>query len=305
MMISRRSLIRAGAAFGLGGVPLSRVWAQAELSVGGFRIDSVSDGSLVLPTAMILGDAPEAEAAEILARYGIAGPELRPDCNLTLLRDGTNTVLFDAGSGANFMASAGRLQDALAAIDVAPEEITHVILTHGHPDHLWGVLDDFDDPAFPEATYLIGRAERDYWLDPATVDTIGAERQAFAAGALRYLAGIEDRLESFDDGDEVLPGVLAVLTPGHTPGHMSFELRDGSDALFLTGDAIGNHHVAFERPDWRAGSDQDADLGASTRVALLDRLAGEQMPIIGFHLPAPGLGRVERQGDGYLFVPQA
>ena len=304
MIISRRFVMRSGAAFGLLGLSASRVWAQAQLTVGGFRIDSLSDGSLVLPLGMILGDAPGAEAAEILARYGVEGDEMRPDCNLTLLRDGTNTVLFDAGSGANFMPTAGRINDALAAIDVTPEDITHVILTHGHPDHLWGVLDDFDDPAFPEATYLIGRAERDYWLDPSTVDTIGPERQAFAAGALRYLGGIIDRLDTFEDADEVLPGVQAVLSPGHTPGHMCFELRDGSDGLFLTGDAIGNHHVAFERPAWRSGADQDADLGAETRVALLDRLAGDRLPIVGFHLPAPGIGRVERQDDGYRFVAE-
>ncbi|NBX08691.1 MAG: MBL fold metallo-hydrolase, partial [Marivivens sp.] len=127
-------------------------------------------------------------------------------------------------------------------------------------------------------------------------------RMAFAAGAIRNLQTIEDYLETFEDGDEVVSGISAFATNGHTPGHTSFEIRGGSDSLMIIGDAIGNHHVGFEVPSWASGSDQDQDMGIATRERLLDRLANEQMAMIGFHFPFPGVGRAEKSGDTYKFV---
>ena len=149
---------------------------------------------------------------------------------------------------------------------------------------------------------MIGQAEFDYWTDPATVDTIGAARTAFAVGAARRLDVIADRVQFVRDGQEILPGVAARLTAGHTPGHMSYELRSGSEAVMVVGDALGNHHVAFERPDWASGSDQDGAQAAQTRALLLDQLANEQMALIGYHLPGGGIGRAERAGGGFRFV---
>jgi glyoxylase-like metal-dependent hydrolase (beta-lactamase superfamily II) len=300
MQINRRSLLKSGAA-ALGATALPG-WAHAQMTLGNVQIDTLSDGNLVLPREFQFGDLPQDEVTEILARYGITGDEMTPDCNVTLMRDGTNTVLFDVGAGPNFMPSAGTLWEALDELGVYPEDVTHVVFTHAHPDHLWGLLDDFDDLVFPEAQYMIGRAERDYWLDPATPDTIGEARLAFAAGAIRYLGAIEDRLTTFEDGEEILPGIAARATFGHTPGHMAFELRGGSESVMVLGDCIGNTHVAFERPGWVSGSDQDQEMGAATRVALLDQLANDQMPFIGFHMPYPGIGRAEKSGDSYRFV---
>ena len=100
----------------------------------------------------------------------------------------------------------------------------------------------------PQATYMMGRAEWDYWWNPETVDTIGAARAPFAVGAKRRMEAIEDAVEFFDDGDEVLPGIAAIASYGHTPGHMAFEVRAGDDAALIVGDAIGNHHAAFAAP---------------------------------------------------------
>ncbi|MFN4129970.1 MAG: MBL fold metallo-hydrolase, partial [Paracoccaceae bacterium] len=102
----------------------------------------------------------------------------------------------------------------------------------------------------------------------------------------------------------ILPGIAARLTPGHTPGHMAFELRAGSESVMVVGDALGNHHVAFERPDWASGSDQDKDLAAKTRLALLDHITADQMRLIGFHLPGGGVGHAEKSGDGYRFIAE-
>ena len=276
----------------------------AQVSIGTGVLQTVSDGNLVLPADFIFGPMPQDQLPKLRAEFGLEGETLLPDCNLTLFRDGARTVLFDAGSGADFMPSAGKLVSSLDAIGLTPEDITHVLFTHAHPDHIWGVLDDFDDPLFAEATYMMGRAEWDYWWNPETVDTIGAARAPFAVGAKRRMEAIEDAVEFFDDGDEVLPDIAAIASYGHTPGHMAFEVRAGDDAALIVGDAIGNHHAAFARPDWPSGSDHDQDTAISTRTQLLDRLAGEQMRLVGFHLPDGGMGRVERTGGAYRFVPE-
>lgn len=277
--------------------------ARVETSVGASTITSVSDGELVLPGSFLFGGLPQEELAAVLGEHGLTPDQLTPPCNLTLLRDGERVVLFDAGSGPGFMPSAGRLIESLDEIGVAPEDVTHVVFTHGHPDHLWGVLDDFDDPVFVNAEHMIGRAEWDFWRDPETVDKIGEARASFAVGAARRLEVIEASVRLIDAGEEVSPGVMAHATPGHTPGHLSFEIRSGADAVMVGGDAIGNHHVAFSRPDWPSGADQDVDLGAATRARLLDRLATDRIDLMGFHLPHGGLGRVERKDGAYRFVP--
>lgn len=303
MNLDRRDFLAGLGAVGAAGFS-GASFAGSSMELSGMTITTLSDGNLVLPGDFFFGDLPEEELAQILAQYDVPRDEVHPPCNLTLMQDGTRTVLFDAGSGPGFMPSAGKMTDALDTLGLSPDDITHIVFTHGHPDHLWGVLDDFDDPQFQNADYLFGQTEWDYWRDPDTVNTIGETRASFAVGAARRLDAIEERCSFFKAGDEVLPGVMAHATIGHTPGHMSFEIRSGSEAMMVVGDAIGNHHVAFARPDWPSESDQDTDLGMQTRQRLLDQLATDKIRMVGFHLPGGGLGRVERKDSAYRFIQE-
>ncbi|SNX71064.1 glyoxylase-like metal-dependent hydrolase (beta-lactamase superfamily II) [Cereibacter ovatus] len=292
MRLSRRHFLTAAA-----GLAASRLWAGSTLTGPGFRLDTLSDGHLVVPPDFLLGDM--ADAAGYLARHGLPQDRLSPPCNVTLLRDGVRTVLFDVGAGPDFMPTAGKLSEALALLQLAPDEVTHVVFSHGHPDHLWGMLDDFDEPVFPNAEHLFGAVDHAYWTDPATPGTIGEARQTFAVGAARRLQAMAGRLALFQDGQEVLPGVVALMTPGHTPGHMAFLL----DGVLIAGDAIGNAHIGFERPLHRVPSDQEPGQGAETRARLLDRAAADRLTLVGFHLPEGGIGQVERAAEGFRFVP--
>lgn len=304
MNFSRRQVIKGASWAGLSLALPPMAWAQSTLEMGTIRLDTLSDGNLVLPKTFSLGETPPDGAEAILKSYGITGDTFTPDCNVTLLRNGDRTVLFDAGAGQEFMPSAGKLLDALDALGVDPSDVTDVAFTHAHPDHLWGVLDDFGDLIFPDAAYHIGRSEWDYWTDPNTVSTIDQGRVTFAVGAKNRLELLSDQIVFFDDDQEIMPGVLSRLTPGHTPGHMSFEVQMGSESVMIVGDSIVNHHLAFAQPTWLSSSDQNAQLAAETRVALLDQLSQSQMRLIGFHLPGGGLGRAERRGDGYYFVEE-
>lgn len=298
-MLSRRDALLQSAAM-LGAMSLPRM-VRAEVSAGDGTLITVSDGYLEFPKSFFMGDLPDYVADPILESHGLTGDMLRPPCNVTLYRDKDRTVLFDVGSGTEFVPTAGELLDGLDAAGIAPIDITDVAFTHAHPDHLWGLMDDFDDPAFPGASYHIGRVEWDYWLNPATVDEIGEARQSFAVGAKRRLESVEDQIAFFDDGDEILPGIAALATFGHTPGHMAFEVG-ASDPVFVVGDAIGNAHVSMVNPAWEIGSDQDPAAAAVTRSELVNRLAVGKHRLAGFHLPGGGLGRIETAADGFHFV---
>ena len=294
-----RALV-AGAAGAFGIAPAA---ARDDASIdafdfGGGTLHVLSDGHLALPIDMIVaGLEPSAERDAFVADNASDGL-LRSPCHLTCWRRPDSVVLFDAGAGANFMDGAGRLDEALEAAGIGAEEITDVVFTHAHPDHLWGILDDFDDVRFPEARLHMPAAEWDYWRADGTLESIGEARQAFVVGARNRFEAIEERVALFAPGDEVAPGVETIGTEGHTPGHCSFMLHDGGDGLVVTGDAITHPGLSFAHPRWPSGSDQDPARGVRTRVALLERLVADKSPIVGFHLPFPAHGRVEAVGGG-------
>jgi len=308
MHVARRHfLTRTAALISAAALPLAplRGWAVTTMTAGDLRVDSVSDGHIEFPPDFAFAMIPEAERDGLLRSLDIDPlAVMRSPLNVTLLRQGDRVVLFDVGSGPDFVPTAGTLIDALAAVEVAPEDVTDVIFTHGHPDHLWGVLDDFDEPLFSEATHRMGRVEFDYWTDPATIGTIGEDRQSFAAGAMRRLTALGERIERFEDGAEVLPGIRAIMTPGHTPGHMSFSIGTPGDGLFVTGDFV-TMLTGFARPDLGAMTDHDPALAARTRQAMLARLADEGWTILGYHLPQGGIGKVRRAGEAYAFEVRA
>ena len=160
--LTRRTLLSHGAClFALGA---QTKLALAEMQIGSSAmLSTLSDGYLSLPPDMIFGSMPQEELEELLTKHAFDLTRYEPECNVTLYQDGTNTVLFDVGAGPDFMTTAGKLPASIEAAGLSPDDVTHVVFTHAHPDHIWGVLDEFDDPLFPNAAHLFGRQEWDYW----------------------------------------------------------------------------------------------------------------------------------------------
>jgi len=300
----RETLALLGMSSALPLLPGFATRAVADIALGEKVITTVSDGHLMLPVDFSFPDAPHDELVALLKAAGHSTEMLEPDCNVTVLKDGDRIVLFDVGSGPNFMPSAGKILDNIDAAGIAPEDVTDVVFTHAHPDHIWGLLDDFDEFVFPEANYFINQVEWDFWRADDTLEKMPEARKTFVVGAQNRLEALEDVIQFFNWGDEVLPGIEAVDTRGHTPGHTSFAVHDGSDSVMVIGDAATSSIVSFAHPEWPSGSDQDTEQGIATRMKLLDRLAQEQSRFVGFHLPEGGIGRVEQDGGAYRFVTE-
>ena len=124
-----------------------------------------------------------------------------------------------------------------------------------------------------------------------------------ARGSGRFLKRLESKIERRGPGDTLAPGLSYMATPGHTPGHMSVMVESGSERLIVGGDVLSHPAVSFAQPGWRMGSDFDSDLAVTTRKRMLDRLVSDRLPLIGFHLPFPGHGIVEKSGSAYRFLP--
>ena len=302
MTINRRKFLETSAfgtlSFAIPSLTLSQV------DLGSATISTISDGTITLPGSLSFDTSmPSSELEVILKDFDLSKDELTRECNLTLFDNGTKKVLFDAGAGVDFLSGMGNIIDSLEAIDLSTDDITDVVFTHAHPDHIWGVLDDFDDLTFQNANYHIGRTEWEYWFDTETVNKVREDRIAMAVGAKRRLEALEGNINLFESNDEIMGGIKALSTPGHSPGHMSFEVGKSSQKALVIGDALNNHHVAFRKPEWiSAGLDQAPNLAADTRKKLLEKIVSEQLKIVGFHLPNGGIGHVEKVGEGYNFV---
>jgi glyoxylase-like metal-dependent hydrolase (beta-lactamase superfamily II) len=311
-MISRRKLlVRAFASATTALCPLGSqpVFAAVQdvhfFKLGAFEITVISDGFLTLPPSFVLAAGGPKEAAELFASAGLPAPSegIVAPVNVTLVKTPDALILIDAGGGGDFAPTLGKFSDAFDAAGLTPEAITHVIFTHAHADHLWGVIDPLDGGThYPKARHLITAAEFDFWTTPDRDKSVPDLLVKMAIGTSRRLGILADRLEKPAPGSEIVPGVLLLDTHGHTPGYVSVMLQSGSEQLLIGADALTHPLVSFAKPGWRWGSDMDADKAIATRTRTLDMLATGKVALLGTHLPWPGVGRVEKKDTAYRFI---
>lgn len=275
-------------------------------TIGDLTVTAMLDGQFDGETAMVLGEPGTVEA--ILHKTGRAvPPRFSISCFLIEHADGSKT-LFDGGAGHAFGTLAGRAPLALQALGVDPGEITTILCSHAHPDHVVGLIHEDGSARYPNADLIVSEAELAFWADGQ--DSANAVNQSLFDGARAGLAAYRDRTRHHKDGAEAMPGIEAVALPGHTPGHTGFILRSGSDALFIWADIIHQPGVQFAYPDFSIAFDVDPELAAKSRRVAFDRASTDKMLVAGIHHDFPLFGHVRRDGsafawDAALYSPMA
>ena len=206
----------------------------------------------------------------------------------TVVNTGTDVILFDTG-----LTAAGTTK-SLEAAGYAASDITHVVLAHMHGDHIGGLTDDTGAETFANAAYVTGQVEFDAWAKQ--------ENEGFE-GKVRPLA---EKMTFLNAGQDVRSGVTSVESFGHTPGHMAYMLESGGKQLLLMAD-VANHYVwSVAYPDWEVKFDMDKAAAAATRKKIMDMASADRFPLIGYHMPFPGMGFIETRGEGgYRYVPHS
>ncbi|APX26165.1 MULTISPECIES: MBL fold metallo-hydrolase [Salipiger] len=314
--LSRRHLLLAGAATLAGGLMPRTALAEApplggtvpgwyRFGIGDIEATIISDGLLNLGSANDqFPNAPQDDIARIMKEEFLPADPMMLEQNCLVLNIANRVVLFDSGIGSDqtFGDKAGRMLRNLQAAGIEPGQVDDVVLTHAHCDHCWGLVADDGALNFPNATVHISQVDFDYWTDEANLSGPGFI-PFFVAGARKNLLPYRDRLSFVADGKEVMPGVTAISTPGHTPGHISYVIASGGQTFLNVGDVVHHYALLFENPGWRFAFDSDPGMAAETRLKLFDMAASEEMPMIGYHFPFPGLGNIRREGSAYAYVP--
>lgn len=256
--------------------------------IGAFKAWSLRDLVNVVPndnSVIGLGQTPEAVAA-VLKAAGQPTDQITLSIDALLVKAGDRLVLIDTGMGPK---AHGVLMGSLAKAGVTPDQITDVLITHSHPDHIGGLLTAEGKPAFPKATVRLTDAE---WA------SLQANPQQAA-----FVAAVTPQVQTFAGGAEVLPGITSVVLKGHTPGHTGYEIVSGDARLLDIGDMAHSVVVSLAKPEWGMGYDSDKPAGEATRRAELTVLAKSGEPIFAPHFPFPGTGRIVVKDDGFALAP--
>ena len=261
--------------------------------IGTLEAMSLREGGMQVPndnTTLAVGRTQE-ETAALLVAAGLSGETLDLSIQPLLVRTGDRVVLFDAGAGSAMGANAGKLPASLRSAGIEPSAITDIMISHGHPDHVAGLAGADGALTFPNATIHISAPE---WA------AIQADAQL-----ADLVTAITPKVTPFQPGATLAPGVTAVAIDGHTPGHSGFEIISGEDRLLYIGDAMHHQVISVQRPDWRIQFDGDSPTANASRRALLERAAAENLHLYAVHFPFPGVGRVRKEGETFVWVPDA
>jgi glyoxylase-like metal-dependent hydrolase (beta-lactamase superfamily II) len=276
------------------------------LKLGEFQITAVSDGFFELPTNSIATNVPEEERKAYFNAHFISLDKFRLQASPLLINTGAKFVLVDTGVGPDngWAPGAGRLGQTLNAAGIDPEAIDTLVLTHGHVDHIGGLVDRATGALrFPKAEVVLSDVELDIWTAADAATRVPEWAVGNLESTQRIFAALRDRLRPIKAGSDVVTGIQSLDTRGHTQGHLSLLVGSGRDVLLVTGDAIANIHIAFERPDWQIIWDHDREQGARSRVRLLDQSVADRLLVTGYHYPFPGIGHVVRNGAAYRWLP--
>jgi len=281
--------------------------------VGEFEYVSVSDGALNYPPESFFSNVPLEHVKEALRERNLPKAQVMTPYTCLYIDTGEHRVLVDAGAGDlgahaarmfpgldHSTSVTGLLLENLRAAGIEPSEIDTVIITHAHPDHVGGMLDEEERLVFGDARYFISREEWDFWTSD---DTLAKAPTFMVDTARRNLNPLKNRLTFVGDISEIVPGVRSVATFGHTPGHMALSIVSGSERLLHVSDAV-LYPLHLEYPGWTPIFDMVPEQASASKRRIFDLAAEEDTLVFAHHFPPfSNLGHVRKQGQGWRWQP--
>jgi glyoxylase-like metal-dependent hydrolase (beta-lactamase superfamily II) len=327
--ISRRGLVlsaaSAAAAFGLDG-PLSVVVPAAaqdgrhangspqamidkgfaKFKVGDIEVTQIYDGTWEKAhDPNFIKNATVEETKAALKAAGKTDAYVPVPFTVTVVKTGGKTVMFDSGTGAQGAPTAGLIKknDMLKAAGIDAASISTIVVTHFHPDHIFGLMEkDTNAQAFPNAEIVVPAAEYKYWTDAGLLAKLPEARHGLVKRIQATFPGWKN-LRQVEDGKEAGPGITSITSNGHTPGHTSYVLGSGRQQLIVAGDVTSIHSLFVRNPGWHVAFDTDAAAAENSRRALFDRAVADGAIVTGYHWGLPGAGTLAKDGNGYALVP--
>jgi glyoxylase-like metal-dependent hydrolase (beta-lactamase superfamily II) len=274
--------------------------------VGAFECTTVYDGIWEKPhDPAFFKNASLDEVKGALKAAGLTEEFVSIPFMPLIVNTGRDLILFDSGTGGQVQPTAGKLHENMKAAGIDPARITKVMISHFHPDHLFGVMaKDTNAQIYPEAEIIVSAAEYRFWTDPAVIEKLPEARRGLAR---RIQATLPDwkNVRHTDGEREIAAGIRSVATPGHTPGHIAFHLSSGNAQMIFSGDTFYQPAMSLKTPHWQGAFDQDGPLAETSRRKLADRLVADRILVSGYHFPWPGAGTLTKDGAGYALVPLA
>ncbi|AUV50022.1 MULTISPECIES: MBL fold metallo-hydrolase [Bordetella] len=275
------------------------------MQVGDYVVTALYDGYVDLDPKILKGASAQDIQTLLASMFAYRASGMQTAVNGYLVHTGKQLVLVDTGAGACFGPTLGRLDANLRAAGYRADQVDLVLLTHLHPDHACGLLDAQGGKLFPNADVYAARAEADFWLSAAAAAQAPADAQPFFKMARDAVAPyqVEGRFLTYANGDALPAGIQVVPSPGHTPGHTSYLFESSQHSLLVWGDIVHNHAVQLARPEIAIEFDVDGAQAVTTRKKIFADAARDRLWVAGAHMPFPGLGHVNVDGQGYAWVP--
>ncbi|MEM9048099.1 MAG: MBL fold metallo-hydrolase [Pseudomonadota bacterium] len=268
-------------------------------TLGAFEVTALVDGITPrdAPETIFGTDQDPADVGALLEANLLPSDKAMFYFTPTVVNTGNEVVLFDTGLGAGARGGGlGRTRALLAETGIAPEAVDILVLTHFHPDHIGGLMED-GAPAFPNARYVASAAEFDFW-SPEERRTGATERVANLTAA--NVLPLAEKMSFVAPGDSIVSGIETIDASGHTPGHFVVHLESEGKRLAITADTANHYVLSLQRPDWEVLFDMDKAKAAAMRKSVFGMIAADKIPFIGYHMPS--VGYVEPMGDGFRFV---
>lgn len=276
-------------------------------TIGDFRATIMSDGQSLLPVYPSYAiNATKVEVEASLSKYFLDTQFYTLQCNALFIDNQKDKILIDTGAGSVLGDKLGKLFDHLKYAGIDSQEITKVLISHAHLDHIGGLVTD-GICNFPQAEIFISEDEWKFWkktsIDLSSMPLQEEFRQSFIDTVHLNLYPLKERIRTFKFGQEVALGVIAQEAVGHSPGHTAFVIHSKQEALLYAGDIF--HHPVFDliHPHWATAFDQDAPKAHQTRLRVLDQAENDSMLLMAYHMPFPALGHIQKHNYQYQWIP--